>query len=274
MIRIQGRAVVYGELWFDEPVPAGAAVDVLVHRYRSAPLTEAHTSVLNTLRTDLAPPAEAILATFEGSCRRQIRRAEREDSLRHELFSAPGPQLEEYAAAYDRFARQQGLWLVNRHWLARAAEAGQLTLSCAAHGGERLVWHALLRVGPTVQVVHSVSWFRGKDADLRALIGRANRWLHWQDMLAFRAAGTLHYDWGGMFADESAAERAGINHFKRTFGAAPVIAYEYWVPVTLRGRLWLTLRAALRRAPKRLRPEAASARTTSVTWGRARRSVS
>jgi hypothetical protein len=78
-------------------------------------------------------------------------------------------------------------------------------------------------------------------------------------MLAFKAAGVLHYDWGGMFSDESTPERAGINRFKRTFGGAPVLAYECTVPVTLRGRLWLTVRGALHREARRPPPAAASA---------------
>ncbi|HEX4619712.1 MAG TPA: hypothetical protein VH135_08270, partial [Steroidobacteraceae bacterium] len=84
-------------------------------------------------------------------------------------------------------------------------------------------------------------------------------WLHWQDMLAFKAAGALLYDWGGMFADESTPERAGINRFKRSFGGTPVVAYECSLPVTLRGRLWLAVRGAVRRGAPRPRPAAASA---------------
>lgn len=260
MIRIQGRAVVYGELWFDEVPPARAGVDILVHRCRTLPVANARSSPLHSLRTDLAPPAEAILAGFEESCRRQIRRAERGDGLRYELIAPPAAgELEEFAAFYDVFARQKGLWLADRHWLARAAEARQLALSCAARNGDRLVWHAHLTAGGTAQLAHSVSLYRGTDGEHRSLVGRANRWLHWQDMLAFKAAGGLHYDWGGMFADESTPERAGINRFKRSFGGTPVVAYECPVPVTLRGRLWLRVRGVLRREAKRPRPEAASA---------------
>jgi hypothetical protein len=62
-----------------------------------------------------------------------------------------------------------------------------------------------------------------------------------------------------MFADESTAERAGINRFKRTFGGVPVLAYECSVPVTLRGRVWLAVRGALRREAQRPRPAATSA---------------
>jgi len=259
VIRIQGRAVVYGELWFDEAPPPDAGADILVHRYRRAPIPHARSLPLHSLRTDLAPPAEAIAAGFEESCRRQIRRAQRDDGLQHELIAEPAGELEEFAAFYDRFALQKGLWLADRHWLARAVEARQLALSCAVRGGERLVWHAHLTAGGTAQLAHSVSLYRGTDSEHRSLVGRANRWLHWQDMLTFKAAGVLHYDWGGMFADESTPERAGINRFKRSFGGAPVLAYECSVPVTLRGRVWLTVRGALRRTPKRPRPAAARA---------------
>lgn len=256
MIRIQGRAARYGELWFDEAPRPDASVDILVHRYRTAPLAGTRSAAQHSLRTDLAPPAETIFAQFEESCRRQIRRAGRDDGLRHELFTDPAGVLEEFAGFYDVFARQKGLWPADRHWLARAVEARQLVLSCVERDGERFVYHAHVRAGRTAQLSHSTSWFRGMDADQRALVARANRWLHWQDMLAFKAAGVLHYDWGGMFADESTPERAGINRFKRTFGGTPVLAYECSQPVTLRGRVWLTVRGTLhRRVP---RPPAAA----------------
>ena len=256
MIRIDGRAVVYGELWFDEPPPPAASVDILVHRYRSQPIANGRSSPLHSLRSELDSPAEAILARFEESCRRQIRRAAREDELRYVAFAEPAAELEEFADFYDVFARQKGLWLADRHWLARAAEARQLALSCVVRNGERLVWHAHLRAGRIAQLAHSASWFRNAEAEQRSLLARANRWLHWQDMLAFKAAGALLYDWGGMFPDESTPERAGINRFKRTFGGTPALAYECSVPATLRGRVWLRVRALRRREP---RPRSAAA---------------
>jgi hypothetical protein len=247
MIRIQGRAVVYGELWFAEEPPVEAGVDVLVYRYRPAPVPKARAAPLHSLQTGLAGPPEEIAAGFEQSCRRQIRCAERQDGLQYELFPDAVAALDEFAAFYDAFARQKGLWPADRHWLSRAAAARQLLLSCVSRDGERLVWHAHLRAGTTVQLACSASWFRTVSGEQRAAVGRANRWLHWRDMLAFREAGMRHYDWGGMFADESTPERAGLNRFKRTFGGTPVLAYECSAPATLRGRVWLTVRSALRR---------------------------
>ena len=270
MIRIQGRVVVYGELWDDEEPPedpAGAGVDVLLYRNRSVPVPNAWPyrgappdQPLHSLQSDLDVAPEAIAGRFDETCRRHVRRAERQDGLRHEMIADAADALEEFIGFYDTFARQKGLWLADRHWLARMAEARQLILSCASRGGERLVWHAHLRAGCTVQLAHSASLYRGTGDAYRSLIARANRWLHWRDMLEFRAAGLRHYDWGGLFAPESTPEEAGINRFKRSFGGHPVVAYQCAVPVTLRGRLWLVVRTALRQgAPRRPSHAAADA---------------
>lgn len=252
MIRIQGRAVVYGEVWFEEALPELSGIDIVVYRYRPEPVPGVRAAPLHSLQTDLTPTPERIMADFDQTCRRQIRGAERGDDLSYRAFPEASGTLEEFAEFYDVFARQKGLWLADRHWLSRAAAARALVLSCASRAGERLVWHAHLKVGPIAQLAYSASWFRSTGGDQRSLIARANRWLHWQDMLAFRESGLLRYDWGGMFTDESTAGHAGINRFKRSFGGSPRLAYECRVPVTLRGRVWLALRAAL--GPRATRP--------------------
>ena len=261
MIRIQGRAVVYGELWFEEEPPANAGVDVLIYRFRRFPIPHARTTKLQSLCTDLTGPVEAIAAGFHSGCRYQIRRAETQDRLAHQVIPEAQEGLEEFIDFYDAFAQQKGLAPADRHWLARAAAARQLTLSCVCREGERLVWHAHLRCGRTAGLAYSASWFRAMDSEHRALVGRANRWLHWQDMLHLARTGAQLYDWGGVFADESTAERAGINRFKKMFGGEPVPAYECTVPVTLRGRAFLALRDNWRswRAPAEPAPAAALA---------------
>jgi len=246
VIRLHGRVVVYGEVWFDEAPPANAGVDILVYRYRRALIANARTTPLHSLCTDLSAPPDAIAAGFHATCRSHIRRAEAKGGLHYEVSAEAADRLEEFSAFYDTFARQKALWPADRHWLARAAAERKLVLSCASRDGARLVWHAHLRSGGTVSVVYSASWFRGMDSDYRSLVGRANRWLHWRDMLCFKEAGVQCYDWGGMFADESTPERAGINRFKRDFGGQPVQSYECTVAANARGRVWLALRDAWR----------------------------
>lgn len=259
MIRIQGRAVVYGELWFEEEPPPDAGVDVFIYRFRRFAVPHARTTQLQSLCSDLTGPAEALAAGFHSGCRYQIRRAESQDRLVYQVIPEAREGLEEFIDFYDAFARQKELAPADRHWLSRAAEARQLILSCVCREGERLVWHAHLRCGRTVGLAHSASCFRGMDSEQRTLVGRANRWLHWRDMLHFKGTGAELYDWGGVFADESTAERAGINRFKKMFGGQPVPAYECTVPITLRGRAFLTLRDRWRswRAPAEAAPDPA-----------------
>ena len=94
-------------------------------------------------------------------------------------------------------------------------------------------------------MLHSASLFRGKAAADRAVVGRANRWLHWRDMLEFKRRGLQRYDWGGMFEDESVPEQASINSFKREFGGAATRTYNCTVPLTFWGKADRTVRKLL-----------------------------
>jgi len=255
VIRFRGRAVVYGEVWFDELPSQDAGVDIVVHRQRSAPVPEARSIPFLTLRSDLAPAEDALLRLCHENCRRRIKRADAKDQLQHEFTADVDGRLDEFTEFFDAFAREKSIWLADRGWLAAAAHSRQLVLSAARQGDKVLVWHAYLVAGDSTRLEYSASKFREEDADARALAGRANCWLHWQDMLRLKALGLRWYDWGGMFEDESTPERAGINRFKRGFGGQPDRRFDCTVPATLRGRLWLPLRDTWRRVRDARRSE-------------------
>jgi len=104
--------------------------------------------------------------------------------------------------------------------------------------------HTCALAAPSARILRVLVQEHGQRQPI--LVGRANRWLHWRDMLCFKEAGVQCYDWGGMFEDESTPERAGINRFKRDFGGQPVHSYECTVAASARGRVWLALRDAWR----------------------------
>lgn len=247
MIRLEGRAAVYGEVWFDEEPPPGCGVDVVLFRQRSAPVARARATPLLTMVTDLSAQEDALIEQFGKDCRYKVRRAEARDGLHMELITDPPRRLDEFRAFFDAFATQKGVPPCDAKWLAAACAAGQLALARAARDAETLVWHAYLLSGSTVWLQYTASCFRERDNTARALIGRANRWLHWRCMLRFRQMGMQRYDWGGLFEDESSADRAGINRFKRDFGGRPTRRYDCALPVTPKGRLYLPLRDAWRR---------------------------
>jgi Acetyltransferase (GNAT) domain len=247
MIHIRGRGAAYGEIWYDEEPPRDPGVDIIQYRQRATPIVDARYTPFLSLVTDLAGREGAITEKFGKDCRYKIRRAESKDGLHMVFITEPESRLDEFGTFFDAFARQKSLAPCDRKWLVAACRARQLALSSASRNGEALVWHAHVLSGKTAGLQYSASCFRNRENDYRALVGRANRWLHWNDMLHFKASDLEHYDWGGLFEDESTPERAGINNFKRGFGGRPVRVYNCTVPKSIKGRIYLPLRDAWRR---------------------------
>src|SRR5262249_51845977 len=153
--------------------------------------------------TDLTGDADAIAADFDTTCRYQIRRAGKADGLAIEYIDEPENRLEEFRAFYDAFAMQKSIWLADMEWLVAGSRARQLALTMASRAGEPLVWHAYVLCGASAGLQYTCSCYRGRDRDYRSRVARANRWLHWRDMLELKARGIERYDWGGLFPDES-----------------------------------------------------------------------
>lgn len=246
MIRISGRFATYGEMWYDEEPAERTDVDIIVHRQRSFPLGGERHSTSVLFMTDLTRDEATIAADFDTTCRYHIRRAGKNDGLATEFITEPESRIAEFCAFYNAFASQKAIWIADMDWLRAASRAGQLALSVATRNGEPLVWHAYVMFGRTAGLQYSCSNFRNGDNEYRARVARTNRWLHWQDMLRLKGLGIARYDWGGFFSDESTAERAGINNFKRSFGPQPVPTYDCTIAVTFRGRFWLAVRDAWR----------------------------
>ena len=246
MIHLKGRGVVYGEIWYDEELPRDPGVDIVLYRQRKSPIADAKATPFLSLVTDLSVTHEAITQGFGRDCRYKIRRAETKDRLQLEFITDPAGRLDEFRAFFDACARQKSFWPADHHWLLAACKARQLVLASASRNGEALAWHAYLTCGQAAWLQYTGSCFRNRENDYRALVGRANRWLHWKAIMRFKEMGIKRYDWGGLFEDESIAENAGINKFKKDFGGEQVRTYDCTLPMTLRGRLWLPVRDAWR----------------------------
>jgi lipid II:glycine glycyltransferase (peptidoglycan interpeptide bridge formation enzyme) len=242
MIRINGRGATYGVVWYDEEPPGDSGVDIVLYLQRKAPIADARHTPFLSLVTDLSVEENAIMGNIGKDCRYKIRRAESRDGLRMEFITEPESRLDEFRAFYDAFARQKSLEPSDRRWLVAACKTRQLALASATQNGETLVWHAYVVLENAARFQYSGSFFRSRDSHYRALVGRANRWLHWKDMLQLKQMGIKRYDWGGLFEDESVPEHAGVNNFKKEFGGQAERTYDCTVPVTVRGRIYLAVR--------------------------------
>lgn len=254
MITVRGRFATYGEFWFDEEPTPAAAVDVALYRHRLTPVPVGRSDPVLSLISDLRLSEAELLRSFGDTNRYKIRRAANKDGVSNRFVSDPTQHLHEFCDFYDAFARQKSLPPAYRRHLSAASCAKQLVLTCATKDAVSLVWHAYIVDGNTACLLSSASHYRSKEREERALVARANRWLHWEDMRAFRALGFVRYDWGGLFEGATSPERTSINNFKREFGGEQTQLFSAAVPLSTRGKIYLPARLALNRL-NRLRRE-------------------
>lgn len=240
MIRIPGKGVRYGEIWFDEepelPIP-----DILVCRQRSQPWPRGSHQEFITLLLDLGWDEEALFNSLGKTHRYQIRRAATQDDGAFSVYYEPLAMLDDFCRFYNLFAAAKGLKPAYREWLNAAADSRRLILTCSRQNGDARVWHAYIHFGDRVRLYYSASLFRAEDRDLQGVIGRLNRWLHWQDILEFKRHGFQAYDLGGLFSDESSPVAAGINRFKEEFGGVRDRGFDCTAALTWKGHVYLNL---------------------------------
>ena len=234
------KGVRYQEIWFDEPVDN--MQDIIIGYQRAECPSGFYGTPFHTLILDLTLTKEQLHAALNKDVRYELRRAEK-DALAFEYLSKPEAYLEDFCRSYNTFATGKGLETLTPSSLMPVVTAAHLVLTTIRKDGKALVWHAYRCVGGRARLLHSASMFRGQVPAQRALIGRANRLLHWCDILEFKQCGYRIYDLGGWTPPEqSDEEKARINDFKAGFGGRQVQEYNLTYPISMKGTVWLSLR--------------------------------
>ncbi len=181
-------------------------------------------TVLSTLDTD----GEGHLARMKKGTAYEIRRAEK-DGL--EFFEEKDRAA--FLDFYNRFARQKKLGVLGKGHLSCLDR--HLMLTGVRQANHNLAYHAYVvdAEESRARLLYSAQLQEGYD---RALLGRANRWLHFRDMLALQAQGFSLYDWGGITEPGSDPQREGINQFKLGFGGEVVQERNCYSPLLATSR--------------------------------------
>ena len=187
--------------------------------------------------TDLTLTEEDIFSSFTSNLRNEIRRAKREEvTVRFCIGDDAIEQLPEFADTFRHLYEEKGEkeeLPVNE--MKTFAEENALMISVASVSGEAKVFHSYIYDGNSCRLTFSCSEFRAASSkEEKQSFARANKLLHWEDMLYFIDNGLSVCDWGGLTSPE---EPNGIDKFKLSFGCKPVEYYNIVYPVTLKGRL-------------------------------------
>lgn len=202
-------------VWFDA-MPRFAVLPV--RTYYQSPSTAHHRGFVRekflTLQTYLGVSCEEILGAARQSTRNEIRQA-----LRADLVCSEG-SLAEFRPFYNAFARAKGLPPLGAS-LSKGSVRVRITK--VSSKGATLAMHALIldKQSGRVRLLNSAT-ARFDDPKERAVIGKANRGLHWWEICEAKREGYRTYDWGGISENEDDPAMRGVNEFKRSFGGTLV----------------------------------------------------
>lgn len=226
------------EIWFDSKAEKPNDCDIIYYMQIESPLKESKNSEFETLVIDLAQTEEEIFSRFKKDTRSETRRAMNENVVT-EIFNSPAKEeLISFCNFYDDFAKIKKLPPIERNRIAAMAENNSLLISRAMDGDKSIVFHAYYLNLKRARLLHSCSLFKiNNDSSYRSFIGRANKLLHWKDMLFLKNQGTAIYDLGGWYPGAEDQAKISINKFKEEFGGEPRKDFSSTVVCSTKGRL-------------------------------------
>lgn len=186
----------------------------------------------DTLISDLTETEEAIKQHFSKNCKYYVNRASREN-IEVKMYSGKeitDGMIEEFLLFFEEFWKSKNSALRGkdklRLELQSYRDADALGITEAYVEGTKRVYHTHILAGDTVRLLHSASLYRleEEDANLKNVIGIANRSLHYEEMKYYKSLGKKIYDWGGAGMGEDVIH---ITEFKKSFGGTSVTYYDF-----------------------------------------------
>jgi hypothetical protein len=175
-----------------------------------------------TVENSLELEKDVILSRFSSTFRYDVRKSEKEGI--ECLFNQ---DIDGFVDFYNKFAINKKIPPTNRR---RITEMGEnLKLSFAFLDRQVLAAHSYLidnEVG-IARLFHSASLRFNNNIDT-SIVARANKLLHFRDMLYFKEQGFKVYDFGGYAENTNNESLIGINKFKISFGGERVICLNYY----------------------------------------------
>ncbi|GHU12783.1 hypothetical protein FACS1894161_1730 [Spirochaetia bacterium] len=246
MIYYRGKnGVKIAEIWYNPDERPGEAIDVIRYRFVPEILKKAFSvEEKHTLILDLSKTAEDLFSLFRKNTKYEINRAKERDAVVCGTFFERGEdnneKLAKYLDFFNAFAQSKNRTPCTLDEFGCYIKNGSFCVRCAEKDSQFLVMHAYIVSDGRARLHQSASHFRNvDDAEFRNLAGRANRLLHWDDMLYFKALGIQYYDFGGLYLGSTDKEKILIAQFKQAFGGEVLREYLYLSPVSILG--WLSI---------------------------------
>ncbi|KNY26595.1 peptidoglycan bridge formation glycyltransferase FemA/FemB family protein [Pseudobacteroides cellulosolvens] len=196
----------------------------------------------NTLHIDLSKDEDTLYSEIHDHTKRELTKA-RNYNLKYIFNENPTmEELKKFSEFYNSFAKTKEIAEIDpESYRSLLDKKSFIITQMLDESGNTCCYHTYIIDGYRARAQHSCSQFRNTDdREYRYLVGRANRMLHWKDILEFKKKGYSIYDFGGLALKDDPV-LANIDRFKKSFGGTIVQEYEFYQPRTLLGKILLSI---------------------------------
>lgn len=230
VVKKRRSGIAYKYVWFaHKPVPlSGFGLAIYAQCKHDRPVPGFVRRPFCTKIVDLRACEADLLKNMSRRGAEDVKRAKREGVTLRIIDDA-----EEFLPFFNAFAAGKGLSPVTSDELAGWGR--EIVGLAAMVDGSPAAMHTYIvdRDDSRARLLHSASLFRqSASKEERAAIGRANRLLHYEAMLHFKAQGIVSYDLGGYAKDSADPQLANIAKFKDTLGGE-VVREDHYVSLPL-----------------------------------------
>jgi lipid II:glycine glycyltransferase (peptidoglycan interpeptide bridge formation enzyme) len=241
------------EVWYTDE-ESKRNCDVVRYKFVPAIPNNAYSiEELYTFLINLSLDTDTLLNEIAKNTKYEIKRARERDNLTVRTFLSAGQKdgnaLQEYIHFFNGFADSKKRNGITTDELAQFYAAGNLEIRSVedSETHEILSMHSYVISDGRARLFQSSSHFRdSSDPEFRKKTGRANRLLHWEDILYYKSKSLQYYDFGGWYGGSSDLEKLSINQFKEAFGGEKIREYSCIVPMTSLGKLSVLIRKIIR----------------------------
>jgi hypothetical protein len=234
MITTENKFYTKELFWFDLPTSFSNKIDLVElkssHRKVSILSISSHTLFVNLLENE-----SDIFKNIKKTTKYEINRALDKDQINCSFNYHPNIyDIEIFENFYNKFAKRSGLGKLNINIISRYLLNDKIILTSASFNNKILVYHCYLNVGKMIRLLKSANNFDEENIS-KNIVSRANRLLHWKDILEFKEQNFNIYDFGGIYLGKRNKKLISITEFKLNFSQHPIELYDCIKPITIVG---------------------------------------
>lgn len=231
-------------VWFNSKTTIDKNADIVFYNQSDLNINKKfNVKPFVTLLVELNLDENNIFERFAKSVRYEINRAIQKDNLTINYYYKEFSEtvLQQFINCYNDFAVEREKEKISGIEFEYYYKNNQLAITTISSNTDILIWHTYIIAEETARLKTSNSIFINQSNETKNLIGRANKLLHWKDILYFKNLNLKYYDFGGWYVGNDDKKLVGINKFKESFGGYKATSYNYVKLVSIKGKLFYLL---------------------------------